>query len=116
VVFHEEMTMLEQVADLPLQAPASADLPLRLRCAGPSPSELRLLRRQALADRSDGVEDGLVQLRQDVEATDLVLDRAEDLENRPRVQVRTVVVIPRRVNRRQARAAWSRWKNARISP
>src|SRR6516165_2666079 len=86
----EEMTMLEQVADLPLQVPASPGLPLRLQCAGPPARELRLLRGQVLADRSDGMEDGLVQLGQDVEATNLVLDRAEDLGNRLRIQLRTV--------------------------
>src|SRR6516165_592571 len=86
----EEMTMLEQVADLPLQVPASPGLPLRLQCAGPPARELRLLRGQVLADRSDGVEDGLGQLGQDVTATNLVLDRAEDLGNRLRIQLRTV--------------------------
>ena len=71
--------MLEQVPDLPLQVPAPPGLPFRLRRAGPPARELRLLRRQVLADLSDGAEDGLVQLRQDVEATDLMLHRAEDL-------------------------------------
>jgi hypothetical protein len=82
--------MLEQVADLPLQVPASPGLSLRLGCAGPPARELRLLRGQVLADRSDGVEDGPVQLGQDVEATNLVLDCAEDLENGLRIQIRTV--------------------------
>src|SRR5215470_7876145 len=84
------MTMLEQVADLPLEVPASPGLPLRRRRARPPARELRLLRGQVLADRSDGVEDSLVQLGQDVEATHLVLDRAEDLGNRLRIQLRTV--------------------------
>ena len=52
--------------------------------------ELRLLRRQLLADPSNGAEDGLVQLRQDMELTDLMLHRAEDLGDRPWIQVRTV--------------------------
>src|SRR3954467_6980867 len=88
--FHEEMTMREQVSALPLQVLASAGLPLRLRRAGPPARELRLLRGQVLADLSDGVEDGLIQLGQDVEPTNLVLDRAEDLGNRLRIQLRTV--------------------------
>ena len=67
-----------------------AGLPLRLRRAGPPTGKLRLLRRQVLADLSDGAEDGLVQLSQDVEATNLVLNRAEDLVNRLRIQLRTV--------------------------
>jgi hypothetical protein len=52
--------------------------------------ELGLLRGQVLADRSDGVEDSLVQLGQDVEATNLVLDRAEDLGNGLWIELRTV--------------------------
>src|SRR5439155_6358041 len=78
---HEEMTMLEQVADFSLQVPASPGRSLCLRRAGAPAGELRLLRGQVLADLSDSAEDGLVQLRQDVEATNLVLDRAEDLGN-----------------------------------
>ena len=70
--------------------PAPPGLPLRLRRDGPPAGELRLLRGQVLADLSDGAEDGLVQLRQDVEATDLMLHRAEDLGNRLRIQLRTV--------------------------
>src|SRR5947209_183065 len=60
---HEEMTILEQVADFPLQVPASPGLSLRLRRGGASRGKLRLLRGQVLADLSDGAEDGLVQLR-----------------------------------------------------
>jgi hypothetical protein len=82
--------MREQVADLPLQVPASPGLSLRLWRAGPSARELRLLRGQVLADRSGGVEDSLVQLGQDVEATNLVLDRAEDLGNGLGIELRTV--------------------------
>src|SRR6476620_3149106 len=84
------MTMLEEVSDLPLEVSASTCHPLRLRRAGPSAGELRLLCGQVLADRSDGAKDGFVQLRQDVEATDLVLHLAEDLGNRLRIQVRAV--------------------------
>src|SRR5690349_2744153 len=84
------MTMLEQVSDLPFQVPAPPGLPLRLRRAGPPARELRLLRGQVLADLSDGVEDGLIQLGQVVEATDLVLDRAEDVGDGLRIQLRTV--------------------------
>jgi len=40
----EEVTMLEEVADLPLQVPASPGLSLRLGRAGPPARELRLLR------------------------------------------------------------------------
>src|SRR5437762_2248410 len=54
--------MLEPSADLPLQVSASPGLSLRLWRAGPPARELRLLRGQVLADRSDGVEDSLVQL------------------------------------------------------
>ena len=82
--------MLEQVPDLPPQALPLAGLPLRRRRAGPPAGELRLLRRQVLADLSDGAEDGLVQLGQDVEATNLVLDRAQDLGTGLRIQIRTV--------------------------
>src|SRR6516164_5881108 len=89
-MLYEEMTMLEQVADLPLQVPASPGLPPRLWCAGPPARQLRLLRGQVLADRSDRVENGLVQLGQDVEATNLVLDGAEDLGNGLRIQLRAV--------------------------
>src|SRR5437016_1425022 len=84
------MTMLKQIPDLPLQVSSPPDLPLRLRRDGAPAGELRLLRGQALADLSDGAEDGLVQLRQDVEATNLMLHRAEDLGNRLRIQLRTV--------------------------
>ena len=87
---HEEMTMLEQVADFPLQVPASPGLSLGLRRGGAPPGKLRLLRRQVLADLSDGAEDGFVQLRQDVEATDLMFDRTEGRENRLRIELRTV--------------------------
>src|SRR5262249_31089193 len=90
VPLHEPMAMLEQVPHLLLQMPASPGLPFRLRCAGAPARQLRLLRGQLLADPSDGAEDGLVQLRQDMEATDLMLHRAEDLGNRPWIQVRTV--------------------------
>src|SRR5262249_7695801 len=75
---------------LPCQVPAPPGLPFRLRCAGAPARKLRLLRGQAFADPSDGAEDGLVQLGEDVEATDLMVHRAEDLGNRPRIQVRTV--------------------------
>ena len=90
VPLHEQMAMLEQVPDLPLQMPASPGLPSRLRCAGAPARQLRLLRGQVLADPSDGAEDGLVQLRQDMEATDLMLHGSEDLGDRPWIQVRTV--------------------------
>src|SRR5207249_1389130 len=46
----EEMTMLEQVPDFPLQVPAPPGLPLRLRRAGAPAGQLRLLRGQVLAD------------------------------------------------------------------
>src|SRR5439155_580827 len=87
---HKEMTMLEQVTDFPLQVPASPDLLFRLRCAGPPARKLRLLRGQVLADLSDSAQDGLVQVRQDMEATDLMLRRTEDLGNRLRIKVRTI--------------------------
>ena len=58
-------------------------------CRAPA-RQLRLLRGQVLADPSDGAEDGLVQLRQDMEATDLMLHGSEDLGDRPWIQVRTV--------------------------
>src|SRR5207237_10817774 len=45
---------------------------------------------EVLEGRGDSVEDGLVPLGQDVEATNLVLDRAEDLGNGLRIQLRTV--------------------------
>ena len=67
VALHEEMTMLEQVPNFPIEVPSSPDLRFRLRCDGAPAGELRLLRRQALADLSDGTEDRLVQFRQDVE-------------------------------------------------
>ncbi len=85
LTLHEEMTMLEQVSDFPLQVPASPGLSLRLRRAGASAGKLRLLRGQMLAHVSDGAEHGLVQLRQDVKVTDLMLHRTEDLENRLRI-------------------------------
>jgi hypothetical protein len=84
------MTMLEQVPDFPIEVPSPPDLPFRLRCDGAPAGELRLLRRQALADLSDGTKDRLVQFRQDVEAADLMLHGAEDLGNRLRIQLRTV--------------------------
>jgi hypothetical protein len=84
---HEEMTMLEQVPDFPIEVPSPPDLPFRLRCDGAPARELRLLRVQALADLSDGTEDCLVQFRQDVEAADLMLHGAEDLGNRLRIKV-----------------------------
>src|SRR4051812_46801793 len=84
------MTMLEQVADLPIQVSPPPGCPLRLRRDGAPAGEFRLLCGQALADPSDGAEDGLVQFRQNVEATDLMLHRAEDLENRLRIQLGTI--------------------------
>ena len=87
---HEQMTMLEQIPDLPIEVPAPPDLPFRLRCDGAPAGEFRLLRRQALADLSDGTKDRLVQFRQDVEAADLMLHGAEDLGNRLRIKLRTV--------------------------
>src|SRR5512135_3496351 len=90
VASHVEMTMLEQVPDFPLQVSSPPDLPFRLRRAGAPAGKLRLLHGQVLADLSDGAEDGLVPLRQDVEATDLMLHRAKDRGNRLRIQVRTV--------------------------
>ena len=90
VVPHEQMTMLEQVPDLPIEVPSPPDLPFRLRCDGAPAGKLRLLRRQALADLSDGAEDRLVQFRQDVEPADLMLHGAEDLGNRLRIELRAV--------------------------
>src|SRR4051812_2569890 len=84
------MAMLEQLGDLPVQVPSAPGLSLRLRRAGAPAGKLRLLRGQLLADLSDGAEDGLVELRQDVEATDLMRHGAEDLGNRLRIQLRTV--------------------------
>src|SRR5208337_1570628 len=104
------------VSDFPLQVPASPGLSLRLRRAGASAGKLRLLRGQVLAHLSDSAEHGLVQLRQDVKATDLMLHRTEDLENQLRIRSEPSVVMPRSVNPRLAKATWNRWKNARISP
>ncbi len=57
VPLHEQMAMLEQVPDLPLQMPASPGLPSRLRCAGgPRGSSgccaARCLRTRAMARRT----------------------------------------------------------------
>src|SRR5690349_3158286 len=90
MVPHEEMTMLEQVPDFPIEVPAPPDLLFRLRRDRTATGELRLLRRQALANRSDGTEDRLVQVRQDVEPADLMLHGAEDLRNRLRIQLRAI--------------------------
>ncbi len=83
------MTMLEQVPDLPIEVPASPDLPFRLRCDGAPAGKLRLLRRQALPDLSDGAEDRLVQFSQDV--------------HRPNAigTLRTTIVIPFRSSTRR---------------
>src|SRR3954454_22449412 len=90
VALDEEMTMLEQVADLPIEVPSPPDLPFRFRRDGTPAGERRLLRRQALAGLSDGTEDYLVQFREDVEAADLMFGGAEDLGNRPRIESRAV--------------------------
>jgi hypothetical protein len=87
---HEQMTMLEQVADLPIEVPAPSGLPSRLRRDRAPAGELRLLRRQALADLSHGAEDRLVQFRQDVEPANLMLHGAEDLRDRLRIELRAI--------------------------
>src|SRR6516165_11353895 len=84
------MTMLEQVPDFPIEVPPPPDLLFRLRCDRAATGKLRLLRRQALADLSDGTEDRLIQFRQDVEPADLMLHGAEDLRNRLRIQLRAI--------------------------
>src|SRR4051812_17080766 len=61
---------LASARNFPLPVPAPPGLPLRLRRRGAPAGKRRLLRGEVLADLSDGVEDGLVQLREDVEATD----------------------------------------------
>jgi hypothetical protein len=70
--------------------PPPPDLPFRFRRDGTPAGELRLLRRQALAGLSDGTEDRLVQVREDVEPANLMVDGAEDLGNRLRIQLRAV--------------------------
>jgi hypothetical protein len=90
VALDEEMTMLEQVPDFPIEVPPPPDLPFRFRRDGTPAGELRLLRRQALAGLSDGTEDCLVQFREDVEPANLMFGGAEDLGNRLRIQLRAV--------------------------
>jgi hypothetical protein len=90
MVLHEQVAVLEQITDLPLDPLLPPRRTPRLFRTGATLSQLGLLRRELLAHLGDGTEDRLGQLGQDVEFTDLMRHVTEDLDDRGRIERRAI--------------------------
>jgi len=89
VALDNEMAILEQVGDFPFDAViAGGQVAAALR--GPAPAEWGQGVLELSPDLGDRLEDRFGQFGDDVEFTDLVGNRTEDLRNRRRIQRRTI--------------------------
>src|SRR3990172_3294061 len=89
MVLDEQMTVVEQIGDLGLDAFFAG----RPFAVGPRRSPSADLGKRGLqlpANLGHGLEDGLVQFGDDVKLTDLMANRTEDFGNRRGIQRRTV--------------------------
>jgi len=81
--------MLKQVSDLAFEA-FLAGGQFTVGPRGPTPADLGQRAFESPADLGDGLENGFREFRQDVELTDLMLDRAEHLDDGSRIERRAV--------------------------
>jgi len=90
VALHEQMPMIEEIRVLLLEALFLSREALCSRGRGATRLQFRHRCRDGLSDLGDGLQDGLRQLRQNMELADLVWDVAEDRLDGVRIERRAI--------------------------